>query len=62
MTVKEARVIVRQFSESRKNTEEDEFMFIEAMNFLIEKEKNPKDMMYLGGYYYELKHFDLALK
>lgn len=62
MTVKEAREIVRQFSESRKNTEEDEFMFIEAMNFLIEKEKNPRDMMYLGGYYYELKHFDLALK
>lgn len=48
MTVKEAREIVRQFSESRKNTEEDELMFIDAMNFLIEEEKNPRDMMYLG--------------
>ena len=32
------------------------------MNFLIEEEHNPRDMMYLGGYYYEIKNFDLALK
>jgi tetratricopeptide (TPR) repeat protein len=37
-------------------------MFIEAMNYLIEENKDPRDMMYLGGYYYELKRFDLALK
>ena len=37
-------------------------MFTEAMNFLIEEEHDPGDMMYLGGYYYEIKRFDLALK
>ena len=62
MTVKEAREIVHNFNEAFDNSDDDEFMFIEAMNFLIEEEKLPQDMMYLGGYYYELKEFDLALK
>ena len=62
MTVYEARKIVADFDENQGITDEDEFMFTEAMNFLIEEEKNPDDMMYLGGYYYEQKHFDLALK
>lgn len=62
MTVKEARKIVESFDENQNITEEDVFMFTEAMNFLIEEEHNPRDMMYLGGYYYEIKKFDLALK
>ena len=62
MTVKEARELVRQFDENSNPSEEEVFMFTEALNFLIDKEKNPRDMMYLGGYYYELKKFDLALK
>ena len=35
MTKKEAENIVRSFDEGRKFTDEEEFMFIEAMNFLI---------------------------
>lgn len=62
MTVKEAREIAGAFDENTNPSEEDVFLFTEAMNFLIEKEKNPRDMMYLGGYYYEIKSFDLALK
>lgn len=62
MTVKEARKIVQEFDENSVITEDKEFMFIEAMDFLISEEKNPADMMWLGGYYYEKKHFDLALK
>ena len=62
MTIKEAENIVRSFDEGRKFTDEEEFMFIEAMNFLIEERKDPRDMMYLGGYYYEKQRFDLALK
>jgi tetratricopeptide (TPR) repeat protein len=62
MTIKEAEDIVRNFDEGKKFTDEEEFMFIEAMNFLIEERRDPHDMMYLGGYYYELKRFDLALK
>lgn len=62
MTIKEARAIVRNFDEGKIVSEDDSFMFVEAMNFLIEELHDPKDMMYLGGYYYDLKHFDLALK
>ena len=62
MTVKEARKTVESFDENKNLNEEDVFMFTEAMNFLIEEEHNPRDMMYLGGYYYEIKRFDLALK
>ncbi|MBQ3796704.1 MAG: hypothetical protein II842_10530 [Butyrivibrio sp.] len=47
MTIKEAENIVRSFDEGRKFTDEEEFMFIEAMNFLIEERKEPRDMMYL---------------
>lgn len=63
MTVKEARKIVDDFSDNtRKISEEEFFMFTEAMDFLIDEEHQPQDMMYLGGVYYEMKRFDLALK
>ncbi len=62
MTVKEARKIAQSFDENHKLTDEDVFMFTEAMNYLIDELHDPKDMMYLGGYYYEIKKFDLALK
>ncbi|MCR5654435.1 MAG: sel1 repeat family protein [Lachnospiraceae bacterium] len=62
MTVVEARKIVTDFSEGVKNTEEDEFIFLEAFKFLIDEEHDPGDMMQLGGYYYEQRKFDLALK
>lgn len=62
MTVKEARKIVDDFREDKIPSEDEVFMFTEAMNFLIEELHDPQDMMYLGGYYYEQKRFDLALK
>ncbi|WP_026519365.1 tetratricopeptide repeat protein [Butyrivibrio sp. FCS006] len=62
MTVKEARIIEEEFYRKSNPSGEEEFMYIEAMDFLISEEKNPSDMMSLGGYYYELKRFDLALK
>ena len=62
MTVKEARKIAESFDKNHNPSEDDIFMFTEAMNFLIEEEHDPADMMYLGGYYYEIKRFDLALK
>ena len=58
MTVSEARNIQDEFNENQNPTDEDVFMFTEAMNFLIEEEHNPSDMLNLGGYYYELIDFD----
>lgn len=62
MTVEEARKIAADFDENKNPSEEEVFMFTEAMNYLIEEQHSPEDMLYLGGYYYEIKHFDLALK
>lgn len=62
MTIREAREIVRRFDERKKLTDEDVFMFTEAMSFLVNELHDPRDMMHLGGYYYEIKKFDLALK
>jgi len=38
------------------------FAFTEAMDYLIDKRKDPDDMMFLGGVYYEMRKYDLALK
>ena len=62
MTLKEAKQIRGEFADKQTFSNEELFMFSEAMDFLIEKEKNPADMMFLGGVYYDLRHFDLALK
>ena len=62
MTVNEARKIVEAFDENKNPSEEEVFLFTEAMDFLIEENHSPRDMLYLGGYYYEIKRFDLALK
>ncbi len=62
MTEKEAREIADAFYENRKFSKEEVFLFTEAMDYLIEKNHDPSDMLYLGGYYYEIKRFDLALK
>lgn len=61
-SIEEARKIQREFYALSVPTEEDEFLFTEAMEFLIEEEHDPQDMMSLGGYYYGIKQFDLALK
>ncbi|MBR2751803.1 MAG: sel1 repeat family protein [Clostridiales bacterium] len=62
MDKKQARNIVERFYRKSNPTEDDNFVFTEALGFLIETEKDPRAMMELGGYYYELRNFDLALK
>ena len=62
MTAAEAQRIGDEYEEKQVHTEEDEFMFTEALHFLIEENKDPRDMMWLGGHYYEQRNFNLALK
>ena len=62
MTEKEARKLIDDFHRADYPTEEQFFTFAEAMDFFIEKYHDPGDMMHLGGEYYEMKRFDLALK
>ncbi|MBO4894873.1 MAG: sel1 repeat family protein [Clostridia bacterium] len=62
MTVYEANKIVRDFYNLTNPTEEETFVFTEALRFLIEETKNPEYMTELGGQYYGERNFDLALK
>lgn len=62
MTVRKANQIRESFYKISKPTETDAFLFTEAMEFLIHETQDPQYMMELGGYYYDLRQFDLALK
>ncbi len=62
MTIAEARRIQRAFYENPNPTEDDAFLFTEAMDYIIQNTKDPHAMLSLGGYYYDKRNFDLALK
>ena len=62
MTIPEARKICRDFYDLTNPTEDDEFIFTEALKYLIEETKSSDYMVDLGGYYYGKRQFDLALK
>lgn len=62
MTIREAQQIMRSFYQIGSPSEQDIFLFTEALAFLIRETKEPQYMMELGGYYYEQRQFDLALK
>lgn len=62
MTITEARRIERDFYRNPKPTEDEVFLFTEAMDYIIQATKDPDAMMSLGGYFYEERKFDLALK
>lgn len=62
MTTEEARNNIDNFVFKTNLTKSEEFLYIESLKYLIEEENNSKDMMHLGGIYYEKKKFDLALK
>ena len=62
MTIYEARKIQRDYYRLTNPTEEDRFLFAEAMDFLIRETKDSNYMVDLGAMYYEQRRFDLALK
>ena len=62
MTIKEARNIIDSFVRKNNYTEDEEFEYIEALDFMIKSTADPRYMMQLGGYYYGQRTFDLALK
>ena len=62
MTVTEARKIEKEFYQNPNPSEEAFFLYTEAMDYLIQTIKDPKDMVSLGGHFYEKREFDLALK
>ena len=62
MDISEAKSIRRNFERTDDPSEEEIFLYTEAMDYLIRETADPEAMLDLGGYYYEKKHFGLALK
>ena len=62
MTIIEARRICTEYYYKTNPSEEDTFLYTEALRFLIEEAKDADYMVELGGLYYESRQFDLALK
>lgn len=62
MTITEAKSICKAFYRKNNHTEDEEFVFTEALLFLIKETNDPRYMMELGGWYYDKRDFDLALK
>ena len=62
MTVKQAEDIVIKYNKTSNPSKEDDFVFVEALNFIISKTNDSNAMMELGGWYYERREFELALE
>lgn len=62
MTIQDAKKMVEEFYEKTNPNEQEEFLFREACDYLIQETSDPGYMMELGGYYYRKKRFELALK
>ena len=58
----QAKRIIRNFHHNDNPTDGDKFLYTEALGYLIETENEPRYMMQLGGYYYAMRKFDLALR
>ena len=62
MTIFEAKKIINDYYENTNPSDEDHFVYSEALKFLIEETKDADYMVELGSMYYEQRDFDLALK
>ena len=62
MTIWEAKKICQEYYWKTNPSEEDTFLFTEALNFLVKETKDSNYLVELGARYYEAKEFDLALK
>lgn len=58
----EAERIIERFFNKDNISSDDEFLFIEASNYLIDTEHDVNAMVNLGGYYYEKEKYILAEK
>ncbi len=57
-----AKQIVDGFYGKKNPTEDDEYLFVESLKYIIDKTGDFNYATDLGGYYYGKKRFDLALK
>lgn len=57
-----AKEIVDKYYQKKNPTKDDDYLFVEALNYILDQTGDPEYATELGGYYYGKKKFDLALK
>ena len=62
MNIEKAKNTVWDLGKKSVMTSDEEFTYIESLEFLIDETKDTDYMIQLGGYYYGKKIYDLALK
>nr|MBQ4458722.1 sel1 repeat family protein [Clostridia bacterium] len=62
MNIEKAKNTVWELGKKSVMTPDEEFTYIESLEFLIDETKDTDYMTQLGGYYYGKKIYDLALK
>lgn len=62
MNISEAKRMIEDYNKKSAHTEQDDFMYIEALQYLFNETHETKYIAELGGYYYEIRCFELALK
>ncbi|MCR5800297.1 MAG: hypothetical protein K6G69_09500 [Lachnospiraceae bacterium] len=58
----DALKILQDYYDNGNPTEDEEFLFVEALNYLIDQTKDPRYMTELGWYYCSQKRFDLEIR
>ena len=62
MNISSAKEIVDKYGYNPSISEDEEFLLMEALEYLIKETGETRWMVELGGYHYENKNYDLALK
>ncbi len=60
LTIENAQSIVQTYYDLKNPSEEEDFLFVEALEYLVYETNQSRYMMELGGWYYGRKQFDLA--
>lgn len=60
LTIEHAQTIVKDYYDLKNPSEEEDFLFVEALEYLIYETNQSRYMMELGAWYYGRKQFDLA--
>ena len=62
MNTNAANAVIQEMRKKSILSADDEFLYIEALEYMIEATDDTDYMTELGGYYYEMKIYDKALK
>lgn len=62
MNISQAMKLIDEYSRQSVHTEQEDLMYVEALQYLFDETHDPKYIAELGFFYYESRRFELALK